>query len=552
MSEYSPSEDGPFVTANTAAKYYWSLGLEPIPLPANQKRPRDSWKTPLQWTDEEIDRKFSPVGNVGLALGERSGNLIDIDFHWWEAADMAFDRLEGLPIFGRKSSPICHRLARGKLPSGLVQFRIPNKATHLFDAESSVVLELKGDGHQTTVPPSIHPSGEYLEWWPESFAPKRADKIPDLNVQELIEDAGLFAALAVITRAYSSSSKNRDDVCTAIAATFLRLGFETDETDDFVVKAAFDSGEEEWRECYSYADATLARLKAGEDIGGISALCDLLGIEPMADTLREWLCLGGSNNDGGGGNVVTVSNSNCSPKTLEGSATPVRFSEGGYSQYDDARRYRGRILTDDERAKLKRISDQIASNFGVADRDAHFALLNKLSEIMDTGSEVKLVEGQVAAPVDQPTFKQTKHELLKLRDHLASAVEIMHKAMDNETFAAALHFSDEDGRLDQHYQSLVALAAAVDRAATLQGRPGTQSNEDWVADFCLACQEFWSSHKGRATRIVFHTVFRTPITGWVAELFVKLGDFKGQVHDLAKLKTAAKYLPAYRPLNNNG
>lgn len=294
MSELPLTHNDPFASANAAAKYYWSLGLEPIPLPAHQKKPRASWKTPVQWTDEEIDRRFSPVGNVGLALGERSNDLIDIDFDWNEASHISMETMEQLPPFGRKSSRYSHRLAKGKLPKGVIHFKIPDKAAHLFEAERLMVLELRGNGHQTMVPPSHHPSGERVEWELEF------DEVPEVDVPQLIQDAGLTAFLAVIARAYPQTPGNRDNVCLALTGTLLRAGYEPEEVDALVEKVAWIAGDEEYHKRGTKGAATSERLLAGEDVWGMPALCEHLGIEVMADTLRIWLGVIGSGGGGGG------------------------------------------------------------------------------------------------------------------------------------------------------------------------------------------------------------------------------------------------------------
>ena len=46
-----------------------------------------------------------------------------------------------------------------------------------------------------------------------------------------------------------------------------------------------------------------------------------------------------------------------------------------YSEFEDDRRYRGRILTAEQRRELKRVSDQIASKFGVKTEDSFTKLL---------------------------------------------------------------------------------------------------------------------------------------------------------------------------------
>lgn len=322
MSNDLPYEEL-FKSANSAARHYWSLGLDPIPFTSYQENSLVSRETPFKWTPEEIDRNFGADDNVGLALGDRSGNLIDVDLDWEEASHVSMETMEDLPPFGRTSARYSHRLAKGKLPKGVICFKIPDNAAHLFDAERLTVLELRGNGHQAMVPPSLHPTGEHLEW------ELGFDGVPEVDGEQLIQDAGLTAFLAVVARVYPRAPSNRDNICLTLAGALLRAGHHPGDVDVYVEKVAWVGCDEEYDERGDTANAALFRLWSGQDIGDISSLCKQLGIEPMADTLREWLGISDGDNDGGGGNAVTVYNSNCSPRTLDGSATPVRFSEDG-------------------------------------------------------------------------------------------------------------------------------------------------------------------------------------------------------------------------------
>jgi hypothetical protein len=106
---------------------------------------------------------YGPNSNVGIALGERSGGLIDIDWDWPEASKVADFVLGHLPSFGRATSPNSHHFAKGKLEKN-IRFQIPPSAQDLFDTDKATVLELRGDKLQTMVPPSVHPNGELLRW----------------------------------------------------------------------------------------------------------------------------------------------------------------------------------------------------------------------------------------------------------------------------------------------------------------------------------------------------------------------------------------------------
>ena len=105
-----------------AAKAYAGRGWEPIPLRSRAKQPDGPWKEPRTWDDASIASAFSADSNVGVALGERSGNLVDIDFDWTEAAIIAQHVLPELPSFGRRGAQSSHRLAISPLSTGRCVF----------------------------------------------------------------------------------------------------------------------------------------------------------------------------------------------------------------------------------------------------------------------------------------------------------------------------------------------------------------------------------------------------------------------------------------------
>lgn len=290
------SNDDPFGSALSAARYYWSLGLEPIPFSSFRQDPRWRWKPPVQWTAQDIKREFAAIENVGIALGERSGNLIDVDLIWAEASLIGMATMENLPPFGRRTVRFGHRLAIGRLPNGVVRFKIPDEAAHLFNSEHLTILELRGNRHQVMVPPSMHPSGERLEWELEF------DEVPEIDGDQLIRDAGLTAFLAVVARVYPKTPSHRSDVCLALAGTLLRAGYHPNCADIYIEKLAWVGGDEEFDRRDNTSNEALFRHWARDGIGSVSTLCNLLGIEPMVEAFQGWLSSGfeGGSGDGSG------------------------------------------------------------------------------------------------------------------------------------------------------------------------------------------------------------------------------------------------------------
>ena len=139
MSDFDLASKQQFASPGGAAVFYNGLGWNPLVLGERKKSPKGKWGDLPRLSDEELARKFGATNNVGIALGERSGGLVDLDYDWPEAARIAETVCPDLPSFGRATSSRSHRFARCKLPKNR-QYKIPPGAAHLFDADRSVVL----------------------------------------------------------------------------------------------------------------------------------------------------------------------------------------------------------------------------------------------------------------------------------------------------------------------------------------------------------------------------------------------------------------------------
>jgi hypothetical protein len=298
MTDFNLTSERQFVSPGDAAVFYKSLGWEPLVLPAREKAPKGKWGNVADRDDVDLFRAYGPGSNVGIALGERSSGLIDLDFDWAEASNVANVVLGHLPSFGRATSQNSHRFAKGELRKN-IRFQIPATAQNLFDTDKATVLELRGDKLQTMVPPSVHPNGELLRW---NDDPRR---IAETDTAELERYAGCVAALAVILNRYPRGSGNRDNICLALTGTLIRAGFTDAEIDVWVAHIASLAGDEEAGKRGGKATASREKFDAAEETWGLPALCEFLGIEPMEKTLRKWLGVG-DDYDGVDPNAIVV------------------------------------------------------------------------------------------------------------------------------------------------------------------------------------------------------------------------------------------------------
>ncbi|MBN8597221.1 MAG: bifunctional DNA primase/polymerase [Planctomycetes bacterium] len=160
-----------------AAREYLGLGYMPLPVPRQAKGcVLDNW-TSLRFSEAELPQYFSGEGNVGLALGEVSGWLVDVDLDCDEAIALAPKFLPATEAkTGRASAPNSHWWY---IASGAVTKK------HKDPITGKMIVEFRSNGQQTLVGPSIHPKGEPYDWLKEKPGVADADYL-----------AGCVAALA--------------------------------------------------------------------------------------------------------------------------------------------------------------------------------------------------------------------------------------------------------------------------------------------------------------------------------------------------------------------
>src|SRR5262249_40360335 len=146
---------------------YLKNGLQPVPVPERSKGPiLPEWQH-FSCALDAVHLYFSSGANIGLLLGARSHGLCDIDLDVHEACVLAphflppTEMRSGRP--GRPSSHWWYLVSPFTFTNRKFQCR--------FDVlkEAKTIVEVRGTGLQTLVPPSVHPEGDRYTW--ESFHP---------------------------------------------------------------------------------------------------------------------------------------------------------------------------------------------------------------------------------------------------------------------------------------------------------------------------------------------------------------------------------------------
>lgn len=174
---------------------YLRRGWQVVPIPFRSKNPGIKGWQQLRITAEELSSHFNGTPqNLGVLLGEPSGWLIDIDLDHLRCVELADQYLPATPaVFGRPGKPRSHRIYRVTRPAATKKFK---------STSAGMLVEFRSTGMQTVFPPSVHESGEPIEWETLGAEPAEIDpgdlleavkKLADAVKVELGEKAGAIS-----------------------------------------------------------------------------------------------------------------------------------------------------------------------------------------------------------------------------------------------------------------------------------------------------------------------------------------------------------------------
>ncbi|HKD45168.1 MAG TPA: AAA family ATPase [Candidatus Angelobacter sp.] len=193
-----------FADARAAAYWHAEEGRCPLPIPHKTKGPvTEQWQT-LQITRENVPKYFNGGRqNIGVKLGQPY-NLTDVDLDAPEATQAwaEFGPETGF-AFGHKSKPASHFFYHVDPGIKLRQYQDPTARKGGAGGgeadKQGMLLEVRcrkkdgGIGLQTVVPPSVHPSGELIE-----FVRGSTGLIGNVDGRELVRAADYTAACVLL------------------------------------------------------------------------------------------------------------------------------------------------------------------------------------------------------------------------------------------------------------------------------------------------------------------------------------------------------------------
>ncbi len=246
------------------ARRYIERGFAPIPIPARSKNPnREGWQNERHGL-EDVDRVWSNGQSVGLLTGAPSAWLVDVDL----------DVPEAVSVAGRFLGPTRTSGHGDALDSHWWYFSEGIETKMFYDTDGRKrLIELRADGCQTLVAPSVHPGGEVYAW-------NSALEIERVTANELRYDINKLATAVLVARHLPEHRKlgggGRHDYALALAGFMLRDSRLVGETVLAILLAAWDAKawpsekarREAHRDLERAVEDTVGKLGQGKKVTG--------------------------------------------------------------------------------------------------------------------------------------------------------------------------------------------------------------------------------------------------------------------------------------------
>lgn len=261
-----------------SAEKLWGNGIQPVMVKPLSKKPMH-----VGWLENFLDIrdiikeiKAYPDANIGGVLGAISNRVMDFDVDERNAIDIAQRIMPPTSmVFGRPTAPKSH-LEYRVFPDDLcvsVEYRHPT--------DGRMIAELRGNSRMTVFPPSIHESGEQIEY------ECGCDLEPsEVSYAVLCLKSSMVCCAFILAEHWKLGSRhNKTKAFAGLCATNGIEEIICEEIIGAVIEAAND---EEQQDRLTAIRTTYQRHREGQRIDGTNALAQLTG-ESTANRLTEWM-----------------------------------------------------------------------------------------------------------------------------------------------------------------------------------------------------------------------------------------------------------------------
>jgi hypothetical protein len=266
---------------------YLARGLSVLPIEYRGKRPFHNGRLLTGWqrlrlTADELPAYFNgQPQNIGVLLGEASGELVDVDLDCPIAVKLAPAFLPPTgAIFGRDTKRRSHWLYHVRLATKKFRDPLLERPANGAERDKAMLVELRSTGAQTVFPGSVHESGEAISWDSDG-------DVARVEAKDLESAAARLAAATLLARHWPPVG-SRQDAALALAGGLLRAEWSEDETAHFIEGLCDAAGDEETRSRIQTASYTLRKLTAGTQATGWPTLAKIVD-KRIVDRVCEWL-----------------------------------------------------------------------------------------------------------------------------------------------------------------------------------------------------------------------------------------------------------------------
>ena len=247
-----------------------------VPLYARKKKPIGyNWEEKRLGLDD-IPHAFKIGNNIGALWGACSNNAIDLDLDLDTAPLVAPHILPETFIYGRRDKRFSHHV-----------FRCPGAVTKKYQIKGiGMVLEIRADGSQSVIPPSIHPDGDryFIEDDREFY---------DLSKAQLERYADEIAIASVYLHLYPESGM-RHDYVHACTGALCHQGWSEEKIKRVMaaVLSEVQDDDEELSDRMVTVVNTIEHYEMGDRVQGFKSLEDFMDMHVLM-ALRRWSKKGG-------------------------------------------------------------------------------------------------------------------------------------------------------------------------------------------------------------------------------------------------------------------
>lgn len=265
-----------------AARETLALGIYPVPVKAGTKKPVGTGWGEKRLTIDELAQYFSNGNGLGWLLGIKPRPIADVDLDCPEA--LRVTPLIAGPktqrISGHKSNPASHCFYELPEECGSTKFQDPFRKK---DEGKKMIVELRGKGGQTVVPPSIHhPSGEPYEW-------TKKGNFGTTTHSDLLRWVSKIAAASLLVRYWNARVSAR----LALIGMLCRAEWPEEETLEFIEAVIRIADPNDLREVKGNVANCYHRVEGGGEAFGQPTLKEVLGENGklIVGTVAKWLGL---------------------------------------------------------------------------------------------------------------------------------------------------------------------------------------------------------------------------------------------------------------------